>query len=50
MNNGSLIPEFGPLSGVKVLTLGSIVAMPHAGNLMADFGAELIHIEFDLGD
>jgi crotonobetainyl-CoA:carnitine CoA-transferase CaiB-like acyl-CoA transferase len=45
MNNGSLIPEFGPLSGVKVLTLGSIVAMPHAGNLMADFGAELIHIE-----
>lgn len=45
MNNVSLIPEFGPLSGVKVLTLGSIVAMPHAGNLMADFGAELIHIE-----
>lgn len=40
-----LIPEFGPLKNVRVLCSGSIVAMPHAANLMADFGAEVINIE-----
>ena len=40
-----LIPDFGPLKGVRVLSLGSIVAMPHAANMMADFGAEVINIE-----
>lgn len=40
-----IIPEFGPLRGIKVLTAGSIVAMPHAANMMADFGAEVIQIE-----
>jgi crotonobetainyl-CoA:carnitine CoA-transferase CaiB-like acyl-CoA transferase len=45
MSDVNLIPEFGPLSGIKVLSLGSIVAMPNAANTMADFGAELIHIE-----
>ncbi len=40
-----LVPEFGPLAGVRVLTAGSIIAMPHAGNMLADFGAEVIHIE-----
>lgn len=40
-----LIPEFGPLSGIRVLGLGSIIAMPHAANMMADFGAEFIQIE-----
>lgn len=49
MDNNSksqfIVPEFGPLSGIRVITAGSIVAMPHAGNMMADFGAEVIHIE-----
>lgn len=40
-----LIPEYGPLQGVRVLGLGSLVAMPHAANMMADFGAEFIQIE-----
>ncbi|MHA7802547.1 CaiB/BaiF CoA transferase family protein [Aerococcus tenax] len=40
-----LIPEYGPLHGVRILGLGSIVAMPHAGNLLADLGAEFIQIE-----
>lgn len=40
-----IIPDFGPLKGVRVLSLGSIVAMPHAANMMADFGAEVINIE-----
>lgn len=40
-----IIPEFGPLSGMRVISAGSIIAMPHAGNMLADFGAEVIHIE-----
>ncbi len=40
-----LIPDFGPLKNVRVLSTGSIVAMPHAANMMADFGAEVINIE-----
>lgn len=41
----NLIPEFGALAGVRIITAGSLVAMPHAANMMADFGAEVIHIE-----
>lgn len=41
----ALIPAFGPLQGMRVLSTGSIVAMPHAANMLADFGAEVIHIE-----
>ena len=40
-----LIPDFGPLKNVRVLCSGSIVAMPHAATMMADFGAEMIQIE-----
>lgn len=40
-----IIPDFGPLKNVRVICSGSIVAMPHAANLMADFGAEVINIE-----
>lgn len=40
-----VIPKFGPLAGVRVIGAGSIIAMPHAANMMADFGAEVIHIE-----
>lgn len=35
----------GPLSGVRVLELGSLIAGPFAGRQMADFGAEVIKIE-----
>lgn len=46
MSSGkSLIPEFGPLAGIRIIGAGSAVAMPSAGNIMADFGAEFIHIE-----
>ena len=46
-----LVPEFGPLAGVRVISAGSIIAMPHAANMMADFGAEVVHIERpDCGD
>ncbi|MED2974096.1 CaiB/BaiF CoA-transferase family protein [Fictibacillus sp. B-59209] len=35
----------GPLKGLKVLELGSLIAGPFAGRLMADFGAEVIKVE-----
>jgi crotonobetainyl-CoA:carnitine CoA-transferase CaiB-like acyl-CoA transferase len=34
-----------PLSGVKVLELGSLIAGPYAGSLFAQFGAEVVKIE-----
>ncbi len=35
----------GPLSGVKVLSFGRVLAGPYAAMLMADMGAEVIKIE-----
>ena len=40
-----LIPEFGPLRGLRVIGAGSLIAMPFAATMMADFGAEVIQIE-----
>src|SRR5579875_3335048 len=34
-----------PLTGVRVLELGSFVAAPMAGRILADFGAEVIKAE-----
>jgi L-carnitine CoA-transferase len=39
------VPKFGPLSGLKVLSTGTVVAQPFASMLMAEFGAEVIHVE-----
>lgn len=35
----------GPLSGVRILELGSFIAGPFAGQLLADYGAEVVKIE-----
>lgn len=37
--------RLGPLDGVKILELGSLIAGPYAGGVLAQFGAEVIKIE-----
>lgn len=40
-----IIPKFGPLAGIRVVGAGSLIAMPFAISMMADFGAEVIQVE-----
>jgi len=41
----ALCPAFGPLEGVRVVGTGVFVAQPYIGTKMAEFGAEVIHVE-----
>src|SRR4051794_23738732 len=35
----------GPLSGVRVLDFGIVLAAPHCAKMLLDMGAEVFHIE-----
>jgi crotonobetainyl-CoA:carnitine CoA-transferase CaiB-like acyl-CoA transferase len=45
-----LIPRFGPLEGIRVVGTGVFVAQPFAATKLAEFGAEVIHVERIGGD
>jgi succinyl-CoA---D-citramalate CoA-transferase len=38
-------PPRGPLAGVRVLELGSFIAGPFSGQLLGDYGAEIVKVE-----
>jgi crotonobetainyl-CoA:carnitine CoA-transferase CaiB-like acyl-CoA transferase len=40
-----LVPEYGPLAGVRVLDTGRYVAGPWAATYLGEFGARVIHVE-----
>jgi crotonobetainyl-CoA:carnitine CoA-transferase CaiB-like acyl-CoA transferase len=42
--------SYGPLAGFRVLEMGSTIAGPFCGRLLADFGAEVIKVEQPEGD
>lgn len=37
--------SFGPLSGLRILDIATIIAAPFAGTLLADFGADVVKFE-----
>ena len=45
-----VVPAFGPLEGVRVVGTGQLIAQPYIGTKLAEFGAEVIHIERPGGD
>jgi crotonobetainyl-CoA:carnitine CoA-transferase CaiB-like acyl-CoA transferase len=46
----SLMPRFGPLEGIRAVGTGVLVAQPYIGTKLAEFGAEVIHVERPGGD
>ena len=47
--HGAATRARGPLSGVRVLELGTLIAGPFAGRLFADYGADVIKVEHPKG-
>ena len=43
------VPEFGTLTGIKVVCSATSVAGPLVGSLMADHGADVIWLESSVG-
>ena len=40
-----IIPSFGPFAGMRVIGASSLISMPFALSMLAEFGAEVIQIE-----
>src|SRR5258706_13388257 len=45
-----VVPAFGPLEGIRVVGTGQLIAQPYIGTKLAEFGAEVIHVEKPGGD
>jgi crotonobetainyl-CoA:carnitine CoA-transferase CaiB-like acyl-CoA transferase len=45
-----IVPAFGPLEGIRAVGTGVLIAQPYIGTKLAEFGAEVIHIERPGGD
>ncbi|HJQ60950.1 MAG TPA: CoA transferase [Vineibacter sp.] len=45
-----LAPAFGPLEGIRAVSTGQLIAQPYIGTKLAEFGAEVIHVEKPGGD
>jgi crotonobetainyl-CoA:carnitine CoA-transferase CaiB-like acyl-CoA transferase len=43
-------PAFGPLEGIRAVGTGVFIAQPYIGTKLAEFGAEVIHVERLGGD
>ncbi len=50
MVHNQVMSKTGPLDGLRVLELGSFIAGPFAGQLLGDFGAEVVKVEPPTGD
>jgi crotonobetainyl-CoA:carnitine CoA-transferase CaiB-like acyl-CoA transferase len=46
----AMMPAFGPLAGLRAVGTGVLIAQPYIGTKLAEFGAEVIHIERAGGD
>jgi len=44
------VPHTGPLSGIKVIEFTHWLAAPYCGNILSDFGANVIKVEPLIGD
>ncbi|MGE0134818.1 MAG: CaiB/BaiF CoA transferase family protein [Dehalococcoidia bacterium] len=44
------MPDAGPLEGIRIVEIAGGVAGPHAGKLLADYGADVVKVEPPGGD